>query len=263
MYTRTLSFLASLFLLSTLSYAQISVKETPPKVHFGNLKHQGPYDRSEILLQDRLTISSSGSEPYSVMSFSLAISPVKGKKSIFQITDAKIPAKVQGSLNQIVSGDTVHISDIKIVKNEDYLNPVAPKNFSLLVATIIDENDPYDVDGQQKKSPYDNGPKVTFGLLDLNTATIEEIKSQTELLCDTNSNAANYRITSFKMIIAPRKGIPIMASSSSNKLTDSMIRLLQSLKSGDKILFEGIKAYIKINGTIHKANLSPLIITIP
>ncbi|MGB1038380.1 MAG: hypothetical protein ACPGYY_07000, partial [Bacteroidia bacterium] len=251
--------------LSTLGFSQISVKETSPKVHFGNLKHPGPYDRSEILLQDRLTMSNSGTETYSILSFSLTISPTKGLKSTYEISDAKIPAKVQGSLNQIISGDTVLISDIKIVKNEDFVHPISIEEFSLLVATIIDENDPYNNDDHTnwKKDPYDNGTEVTLGLLDLKTATLEDIKSQTELLCDTSSNAANYIITSFKMIAAPKKGIPSMATSASNKLTDSMIRMLQPLNSGDVLLFEGIKAYIKVNGTIHKANLPPLLITLP
>ena len=48
-------------LLSFGAFAQQST-DNGPRVVFGELQHEGPYDRSEILLQDRLTVTSGDGE---------------------------------------------------------------------------------------------------------------------------------------------------------------------------------------------------------
>ena len=70
----------------------------------------------------------------------------------------------------------------------------------------------------------------------------------------------NYRVNSFKMIMAYKRRPPVMASSNSGVLTSKMKGMIKSAKAGDRILIEGIRATEAKYG--FKANLSPIIITI-
>jgi hypothetical protein len=70
----------------------------------------------------------------------------------------------------------------------------------------------------------------------------------------------NYRVQSFKLIMAYKRKPPVMANSSSGALTSQMKSLIRSAKKGDRILIEGIRAKEAKYG--FKANLSPIIITI-
>ena len=64
------------------------------------------------------------------------------------------------------------------------------------------------------------------------------------------------------MIVAFKSDPPLMASSNSNLLTSNMKEVLTRVKSGDRILIEGIRAEGEIEGKTYKTNLSPIIITV-
>jgi preprotein translocase subunit YajC len=53
-----------------------------------------------------------------------------------------------------------------------------------------------------------------------------------------------------------------MASSSNGQLTGQMQNMISKLKSGDRIIIEGIRAHVDVNGKTIPANLRPIIITV-
>ena len=65
------------------------------------------------------------------------------------------------------------------------------------------------------------------------------------------------------MILAYKELPPVMMSTSGNQLSYQMKEAIIKLKTGDRILIEGITATAEDNGETYKANLSPIIITIP
>lgn len=69
-----------------------------------------------------------------------------------------------------------------------------------------------------------------------------------------------YRVTGFKMIVAYSRRPPQMAQASGSALTGQMKSLIRSAGSGDRIIFEGIRAKEARYG--FNANLSPVIITL-
>ena len=81
-------------LLSFGAFAQETTNEGPRLV-FGELKHEGPYDRSEILLQDRLTISSGDGNQYMVAKFKMIIAPKEGNPILLSGTGDKLTPKMQ------------------------------------------------------------------------------------------------------------------------------------------------------------------------
>jgi len=54
-----------------------------------------------------------------------------------------------------------------------------------------------------------------------------------------------------------------MATSSSNQLTSQMQGMLSCLKTGDRIIVEGTRAKLEVKGEFIRANLSPIVITVP
>ena len=65
------------------------------------------------------------------------------------------------------------------------------------------------------------------------------------------------------MIIAFKDNPAITASSSSNQLTSQMQGMLSRVKSGDRIIVEGISAKLEVKGEFIRANISPIVIRVP
>jgi hypothetical protein len=249
-------------LLSFGAFAQQTTADGPRLV-FGELKHESPYDRSEILLQDRLTISSKDGNQYMVANFKMIIAPKEGDSMLLTGTGDKLTPQMQGALNQIVAGDKVRIESVFAIVNGDQYDVVALEPIVLVVKEF--ENDgPYDSKfDDSNPNKIDSLLIATFGSIDSfgESRTKEEVLKQTEILVYSKDDL-EYTVMSFKMIIAFKDNPAIMASSSSNQLTTKMQEMLSRVKSGDRILIEGIRAKSEVKGEFIRANLSPIIITI-
>ena len=250
-------------LLSFGAFAQQST-DNGPRVVFGELQHEGPYDRSEILLQDRLTISSGDGKAYEISSYHLTISPAKGKPIRFEEQGNKLSPKAQGALNQIVAGDRVLVESVFATVNGDQFDVVKLKPVILEIREFQSEG-PYDSKFTKSNEPakMDSIAHATFGSIDTDGGphALEEILKQMEILVKSEGNV-EYTVKSFKLIAVPKEVPPSMASSSNGQLTGQMQNMIGKLKSGDRILIEGIRAQADVNGKTIPANLSPIIITV-
>lgn len=249
-------------LLSFGAFAQ-QTTDNGPRLVFGELKHGGPYDRSEILLQDQLTISSEDGNQYMVANFKMIIAPQEGDSMLLTGTGDKLTPQMQGALNQIVAGDKVRIESVFAIVNGDQFDVVALKPIILVVKGFESEG-PYDSKFDDSNSnKIDSLLIATFGSIDSfgKSHTKEEVLKQTEIRVYSKDDL-EYTVMSFKMIIAFKDNPAIMASSSSNQLTTKMIEMLSRVKSGDRILVEGIRAKSEVKGEFIRANLSPIVITI-
>jgi preprotein translocase subunit YajC len=251
-------------LLSFGAFAQ-QTTDDGPRLVFGELKHEGPYDRSEILLQDKLTVSSADGNQYVVAKFKMIIAPKEGVSMLLSGTGDKLTPKMQGALNQIVAGDKVLIESVFATVNGDQYDLVALKPIILGVKGFKSEGS-YDSKTIKTNEPTktDSIAQATFGSIDVyaENYTKEDLLKQTEIRVYSKEDLA-YTVMSFKMIIAFKDNPAIMASSSSNQLTPKMKEILSRLKSGDRIIIEGIRAQVEVNGKTIRANLSPIIITVP
>jgi hypothetical protein len=89
------------------------------------------------------------------------------------------------------------------------------------------------------------------------------VQAQSTLLATMGAGFAynlQYKITSYKCLIAYRDRPPVMFSGNNGALTGQMRRAIAETEDGDRILFEGIEAEEQHYG--FKANLSPVIIQI-
>jgi hypothetical protein len=250
-------------LLSFGAFAQQTTNEGPRLV-FGELKHEGPYDRSEILLQERLTVSSGDGNQYVVAKFKMIIAPKEGVSMLLSGTGDKLTPKMQGALNQIVAGDKVLIESVFATVNGDQFDIVTLKAVILVVKGFQSEG-PYDsaYSTSNERTKMDSTLYATFGSIDTDGAphTLEEILKQTEILVKSEGNF-EYTVNGFKLIAVPKDAPPHMASSSNGQLTGQMQNMISKLKSGDRIIIEGIRAHVDVNGKTIPANLRPIIITV-
>ena len=251
------SFTLLFSVLFTLAQSTI----TGPRAVFGNLEHDGPYDRSEILLQEKLTVSSDDGQVYTITAFHLTIAPTKGEPIHFEVEGEKLPAQLQGALNQVVGGDEIQIESIRATT--DGTDALALKSIVLEVK-IFTSDGPYDAAYPNANEPIktDSFLTATFGNLDPSKRhSKEDILKQIEI-GTFSKTGLDYTVTSFKLIVAFKKAPAKLASSKSNKLTPKMKELLSRIASGDRVLVEGIRAQTTINGEVIKANLRPIIITV-
>ncbi|MFT5818703.1 MAG: hypothetical protein ACJAR8_001257 [Bacteroidia bacterium] len=251
-------------LLSFGAFAQQTTNEGPRLV-FGELKHEGPYDRSEILLQERLTVSSRDGNQYVVAKFKMIIAPKEGVSMLLSGTGDKLTPKMQGALNQIVAGDKVLIESVFATVNGDQFDIVTLKAVILVVKGFQSEG-PYDsaYSTSNERTKMDSTLYATFGSIDTDGAphTLEDLLKQTEIRVYSKEDL-EYTVISFKMIIAFKDNPAIMASSSSNQLTSQMQGMLSRVTTGDRIIIEGIRAKSEVKGEFIRANLSPIVITVP
>ncbi|PCJ64563.1 MAG: hypothetical protein COA58_12555 [Bacteroidetes bacterium] len=268
---------AFILLVSVACYAQETSQDLNPRVVFGELKHDGPYDRSEILLQERLSVSSGNGNQYKVVAFKMILAPKKGGAYLWSGKGEKLTPKMQTGLNKIEPGDKIIIESVLASVNGDSLNLVELEPIILEIKTY-EKDDPYINVSDYKteinniptssKSPAINYLEPRYGDInpaDLSTEyTLEDILAQTELNAETLDIEVTYTVTSFKMILAFKNDDPpVMISSGSNKITTSMKERLAKVKSGDRILIEGIRAVAIYKGEEFKVNLSPMILNIP
>jgi hypothetical protein len=254
--------LLTCFLFFNSSEAQDFVKPENARAVFGELKHEGPYLRSEILVQDQLTVSSGDGNKYEVASYRLIIAPKKGSPTVFNGTGRKLTPKMQGSLNQIVEGDRVLVEAISAKKNGNETVNLSPIVFTV---KAFKNEGPYDpaYPNANIASKTDSLAFATFGSITNfgERHTLQEILKQTEIGVKSKEGL-EYTVTSFKMIVAYKNAPATMASSNNSQFTSNMTKMLSRIKSGDRILIEGIRASTDIDNKTYRANLSPIVITV-
>ncbi len=246
------------FLFVTNSYAQ------KPKAVFGNLTDEGPYDRSEILLQEELNITSSDDEIYEILSYTLSVPGHPDNPIRFDVLGSKLPVKLQGALNSIIEGDKIVIESIVALASSSdktiKLNPV------ILEIKKYESNGAY-TSAYKKKSniavQIDSLAYAQYGSIKNkgNPVSKEELLAQNKLVVLGVSDL-KYKISSFKMIIAYKEKPPVMMSSSSERITSKMMELITNTSSGDRVLMEGIRATYQVDTEIYNLNLAPIVLKV-
>lgn len=251
-------------LLFSVLFTVAQVENSAARVVFGNLQHDGPYDRSELLLQEKLTVSSADGHTYQIVSYKLTISPAKGSPTRFEVQGAKLPAKLQGALNQIVSGDKIVIESVMAMVNEDkhdvhMLSPIelVVKGFETNVSNDTEQPESH------KTILIDSSLRATLGSIGdfSGRLSLEKILEQTEIGV-YSKEGLEYEITSFKLVVAYKNRHALLASSSSGQLTSQMKEMLSNAMSEDRIIIESIKAQTVLEGVTYKVVLSPIVITV-
>ena len=256
------NFILTLTLLLSVSISYAQSQDNSPRAVLGELKHEGPYLRSEILLQDQITVSSDDGNEYKVAKYNVIISPKGGKSVVYKGVGNILTPKIQGALNQIVAGDKVILESIYASINGDGHDMVQLEPIVLVVKKFEGEGPYNSVNGTNVPVKIDSLAIATYGSLNPGLgATLEEILKQDEIGVDAKQDV-DYEVTRFKMIVAYKDSPPTMSSSSSSTITKKMKELLAKAKPGDRILIEGIRSEADVNGKILKANLSPVIITV-
>jgi preprotein translocase subunit YajC len=195
----------------------------------------------------------------------MIIAPKEGVSMLLSGTGDKLTPKMQGALNQIVAGDKVLIESVFATVNGDQFDVVTLKPVILVVKGFQSEG-PYDsaYSTSNERTKMDSTLYATFGSIDTDGAphTLEDLLKQTEIRVYSKEDL-EYTVISFKMIIAFKDNPAIMASSSSNQLTSQMQGMLSRVTTGDRIIIEGIRAKSEVKGEFIRANLSPIVITVP
>lgn len=235
-------------LLSILGMAQSDTHNI--KVVFGTIQHSGPYDRSDILLQSKLNVSSGA---YTITSYHLTILPTTGKPQRFEIIGKHFPPILTNALNQITSGDSIIISSVKATSLADSLQSIMLLPITLRVKGGANHN--FSKGAAQP-------PTATFG--DITTFTtsypLAEILEQNEI--GVNSKEVAYTITKFKLIIVPKNQPPLLFSGSGPTITAKMKDKIAQLKSGDRILVESISSYVLLGEEKLNAHQAPIILSV-
>lgn len=258
---KNIIFTFTLLFSALFAFAQTSTDG--PRVVFGDLKHDGPYDRSEILLQENINVSSSDGHSYQIISYKIIIAPKKGVATLASGSSNKLTPKIQSSLNQIIAEDKILIEAIRATRDNNADDVVDLKPI-ILVVKEFEKDEPYDlINGSNGNIQVDTALKATFGSIPADgfPKTLEEILKQTEIGVKS-PKGLDYEVTGFKLITARKSAPASMATSNSNQLTETMTAMLSKLEAGDRILVEGIRSQVDVDGKTKRANLSPIIITV-
>jgi hypothetical protein len=271
---KKLIYTALCLFLASSSWAQSPTHKTAssdfPRVVFGELKQDGPYKRSDVILQKGITVSSGDGNQYEVVSYKLIMVPKNGSPSLYSMNTATFTETILTNLYNLVDGDKIIVESVVAKVNNDASQTVklAPILFIIGNATSDVDYDPYEKEQSKKNNKDVKLPKGTevpvanFGTIDMTkTFTLEDLQAQTEIL--VIGGGAEYKVTQFKMIVVSKESPAVMASSSGSIITSDMHHILARMKSGDRILIEGISATTEVNGEVFKVNLSPVVITVP
>ncbi len=269
---KKLLFTSVSLLIAFTSFSQNNTTIEKARAVFGELKGEGPYTRSDVILQDHISVSSSDGNKYEVVSFRLIIAPKAGTAILLSSRNSSFSENIKQNLYTVVVGDKIIVEAIEATVNGDLKNRVSLEPIMLTIGDMrILDYSPYEAATYGKNNSKNNAPKAgemphaTFGSIDASDAktsyTLEDIIAQTEIL--TKNGGLTYKVTQFKMILAYKELPPVMMSTSGNQLSYQMKEAIIKLKTGDRIIIEGITATAEDNGETNKANLSPIIITIP
>ena len=275
-------------IFSISSFAQITATEQP-RVTFGELKSEGPFTRADVILQDRILVSSGDDNTYKVIQYTISLEPKNDSATQMQVSGNTLTEAVKNELYKLTPGDKITISGVMaMVKNDPYdfrmLSPI----------TLLLDGGKLDMEKSRKYTEKTYGnigyPTDTTEIRsDVVTPTrLDEVASSNDtrtyaVLGDiqntgqpiakediikqkeinvVSKDSVTYTVGYFTMIIAYKNSPARSMSSASNKLTENMTTLLKSLNSGDRVLIEGIKAETVIDGKTYRAFLSPFIITV-
>ena len=281
-----------LFVLCTIisisSFAQNTATDQP-RVSFGELKHEGPFTRADVILQDRILVSSGDGNTYKVIQYTILLAPKNDTTTQMQIAGNTLTEAVKKELYKLAPGDKITISGVMAMVNNDpydfrMLPPITlqldggkldmEKSRKYTEKTYVLSG--YPTDTTEIRSDVVTPTKSdevasltetrTFAVLgDIQNTGVpiakEDILKQNEINV-ISKDSLTYTVSYFTMIIAYKNSPAKSTTSSSNKLTGNMKTLLKSLNSGDRVLIEGIKAETVIDGETYRAFLSPFILTV-
>jgi preprotein translocase subunit YajC len=239
------------------------------RVVFGELKGEGPYSRSDVILQNGLTVSSGDGHQYEVIKYKMILAPKKGSAMLLSGNTATFTENTKQHLYKLVVGDKVIIESISAKVDGDSSNIVtlAPLMFTVGQSLSTINYDGFEKDNIERKNKdntpvaHSAMPRATFGTLDLSSDfTLEDILSQSQILVNAD---VDYQVTQFKLIAAYKNSPPVMAATNGNNITLQMKEILAKMVSGDRILVEGIAAVATVDGVEYKIYLSPIVFSVP
>lgn len=241
--------------ISLFAFAAIAQNNTAPTATLGNLKGEGPWNRSDILVQEFLNVRSEPADAYKVVSFKLYIKLANGVEKIAFAQGNALTPEMETMLNFIEEGSTVMFEKI-IAKRTD------GSDETLLLAPIT-----YKLTEQLKPEAKElevlNDCKIMLGNIDFTKEfTLEELGKQDKIkvVC---LDGVTYPVVSFNVIAAYKEAPPAMGKFIGNTIHEPGLKMIKSMESGDRLLFERIIIEVIENGETVRKTVPPLVVTLP
>ncbi len=237
---------------SILSFGQTA---STPTAILGNLKGEDPWTRSDILVQEFLNVQSEPADAYKVVSFKLYIKLANGIEKIAFAQGNALTPEMETMLNFIEEGSTVTFEKIitKRTDGSDETILLAPVTYK-----ITEKPKPVAKDLEVLKDC-----KIMLGNIDFTKEfTLEELWKQDKIkvVC---LDGVTYPVVSFNVIAAYKVAPPAMCKFIGNTISETGLKMIKSMKSGDRLLFERIIVEVVENGETIKKTIPPLVVTLP
>jgi hypothetical protein len=237
---------------SSISFGQTS---SVPTAILGNLKGEGPWNRSDILVQEFLNVNSEPANAYKVVSFKLNIKLTAGEEKIAFTQGNALTPEMETMLNLIEEGSTVMFEKIiaKRTDGSDETILLAPVTYKL-----TEKPKPVAKDLEVLKDC-----KIMLGNIDFTKEfTLEELGKQ-DIIKVVCLDGVTYPVVSFNVIAAYKVAPPAMCKFIGNTISETGLKMIKSMKSGDRLLFERIIVEVIENGETVKKTIPPLVVTLP
>ena len=222
---------------SSISFGQTS---SVPTAILGNLKGEGPWNRSDILVQEFLNVNSEPANAYKVVSFKLNIKLTAGEEKIAFTQGNALTPEMETMLNLIEEGSTVMFEKIiaKRTDGSDETILLAPVTYKL-----TEKPKPVAKDLEVLKDC-----KIMLGNIDFTKEfTLEELWKQDKIkvVC---LDGVTYPVVSFNVIAAYKIAPPAMGKFIGNTIHEPGLKMIKSMKSGDRLLFDSLIVEVIENG---------------
>ncbi len=116
---KTLLLTSLSLLIAFTSFSQNNTTIEKARAVFGELKGKGPYTRSDVILQDHISVSSADGNKYEVVSFRLIITPKAGTAILLSSRNSSFSENIKQNLYTVVVGDKIIVEAIEAAVNGD------------------------------------------------------------------------------------------------------------------------------------------------
>ena len=241
--------------LCTSSIIALGQTLTIPTARLGDLNGEGPWTRSDILVQEFLNVNSEPANAYKVVSFKLYIKLSSGVEKIAFAQGNNLTPEMETMLNLIEEGSMVMFEKI-IAKRTD------GSDETILLAPVT-----YKLTEKPKPVAKDlevlQDCKILLGNIDFTKEfTLEELEKQ-DIIKVVCLDGVTYPVVSFNVIAAYKIAPPAMGKFIGNTIHEPGLKMIKSMKSGDRLLFERIIVEVVENGETIKKKIPPLVVTLP
>jgi len=222
---------------SSISFGQTS---SVPTAILGNLKGEGPWNRSDILVQEFLNVNSEPANAYKVVSFKLNIKLTAGEEKIAFTQGNALTPEMETMLNLIEEGSTVMFEKIiaKRTDGSDETILLAPVTYKL---TEKPKTEAKDLEVLQDC-------KIILGNIDFTKEfTLEELGKQ-DIIKVVCLDGVTYPVVSFNVIAAYKIAPPAMGKFIGNTIHEPGLKMIKAMKSGDRLLFDSLIVEVIENG---------------